>query len=336
MNSESNEPSNSEGSRNATEAPTSARTTEALAARLNSPGLDEEGLAFVNLLQQYYGMCGRIMPLAVAVSEYMFTEVEYLEHMSNPTVALALAERGVTVKPSEKALVKELVDQQKTNSESRTVGSSPSMVVLEVCETCGKPVGVTHDPDLPWQERTLSPIQLMVANCMLDLVDTRSQKKKLQDLGVSTSQYQMWLKDPVFSNYMKSSAQSMVGEQEHEVYLALLDKVRMGDSKAISMYLEMQGIYVPERGQNVGTTAMSDFKMLMIKILEIIQEEVPLEFQFSVGDRIRGLVGITDTANALIGTIDTSTHEVIQPHVKPARVLSPRLQELMDKGVGND
>lgn len=320
-------------SANATEAPTSGVTEESLEKKISNPGLNEDETAFVNLVTQYYGTHGKVLTMAAAVTEYFFTEDEYCDLINGTFVMAALKERGIAFKPSDLQQVEAHLNLTKSDA----VGDDKSAVEIvkpEDCSECGRPLPTADGPG-DWRERSLSSLQIIVADTMLDLIDTRSQKKKLQDLGVSTTQYQRWLKDPTFSEYMRLNAKSMVAEQEHEAYLALLDKVRMGDNKALAMYLEMQGIYVPERGQNAGTNSLTDFKMLMIKILEIIQEEVPLEYQFNLGERIRGLVGIATTANDLVLSMEQE-HEIHTPVVKPARQLSPRLQELMSKGVGSD
>lgn len=150
-----------------------------------------------------------------------------------------------------------------------------------------------------WTSQSLTPIQLLVANSLLDLTDTRTNKKKLQDLGVSTIQYNAWLKDPVFKDYLHKRAEQMIGDSKHEVDTALLDKVRAGDLKAIAYYNEMTGRFVQQRGP----ANQVDVGMLVVRILEIIEEEIDDgDALVRVGERLRGLIAARNTANALIAS----------------------------------
>jgi hypothetical protein len=115
----------------------------------------------------------------------------------------------------------------------------------------------------------LTEEQLTAANIMLDLHDNRSQKKKLADLSISSQKWQAWLRDPGFQNYLRSRAENILGDNYHEANLALLDRIRSGDTGAIKFYYEITGRYVPNRGDSVNVPA------LLMKVMEIIQKHVP-------------------------------------------------------------
>lgn len=156
-----------------------------------------------------------------------------------------------------------------------------------------------------WTKESLTPIQLLVANSLLDLTDTRTNKKKLQDLGVSTLQYNSWLRDPVFKNYLHKRAEQMIGDNRHEVDTALLDRVRAGDLKAISYYNEFTGRYTPQRYNGQSNV---DISMLIAKIIEIIGDEVSdPDTLYAISTRLRGLIAARNTANALLGSGDSDT-----------------------------
>lgn len=120
-----------------------------------------------------------------------------------------------------------------------------------------------------WQNYMLTEEQLTVANVLLDMTDTRSAKKKLQDLGVSTAKYQAFLKDPGFQNYIRARAENALGDNQHEAHLALIDRVRSGDMGAIKYFNELTGRYVPARGDEA-----MNVTMVLIRVLEIIQRFV--------------------------------------------------------------
>jgi hypothetical protein len=163
-----------------------------------------------------------------------------------------------------------------------------------------------------WTSKSLTPIQLLVANSLLDLTDTRTNKKKLQDLEVSTQTYNAWLKDPVFKDYIHKRASQMIGENEHEVDLALLDRIRSGDLKAIAYYNEMTGRFVPQRASSMQVDPVN----LVTKILEIITEEVsdPKELM-NISNRLKSMIAARTVAGALVG----EEEPIMVPEIAPTR-----------------
>lgn len=119
-----------------------------------------------------------------------------------------------------------------------------------------------------WRLKALTELQLTAANVMMDFQDTRSQKKKLADLGVSTAQWQSWLKDRAFQDYLRQRAENILGDNTHEAHLALIDRVRSGDMSAIKYYNEITGRYVPTKDNNVNV------QLILVRVLEIIQKYV--------------------------------------------------------------
>ena len=114
----------------------------------------------------------------------------------------------------------------------------------------------------------LTPEQLTTANVMLDLRDNRSQRKKLQECGVTTAKWEGWLRDPNFRQYLQTRAENLLGDNLHESHLALLDRVRSGDIGAIKYFNEITGRYVPAGNEKV------DVNGILMKVLEIIQRHV--------------------------------------------------------------
>lgn len=169
----------------------------------------------------------------------------------------------------------------------------------------------------------LTPRELIVANTMLDLLDTRSDKKKLQDLGMSTSEYQRLLRKPAFHEYLRDKAESSLQVGQHEAALALLDKVRQGDLKAISYYNEYMGRFSPAAKQsttvNVGNTSNSDLQWIVTNLVEIITEEVTdANIAARIGDRIKALIGNSRMATEII----QASAEPVKPEVAAMRPTS--------------
>jgi len=274
--------------------------------------LNEFELQFVTFMHQNYSLTGNILSRQSASDLLEMPESEYDSLMSDARILNALDERGIVMKLNHSPV-------GKSGNGKGGNGNSDNDNVVAISK---------------WQKQlslqTLTPQQLIVANTMLDLIDSRSQKKKLQDLNVSTTTYNTWLKDPVFQDYLRQRAESMLGENQHEAHLALLDKVRMGDLKAIELYYEYQGIYTRASASQVNANQVAvDVQNLLVRIIEIINDEVDdPQIAANIADRFKGLM----TARTIAGELVTPT--VNQPEVAPARVITPELQAIMDKGAG--
>ncbi len=127
-----------------------------------------------------------------------------------------------------------------------------------------------------WKKLMLSEAQLAAANVILDTTDTRSQKKKLTDLGISTATWQSWLRDPAFQHYLRVRSENALHDNQHEAHLALVDRVKTGDINAIKYFNELTGRYVPQvNNKAVAKEVAHNFDMeFLVKILEIIQKFV--------------------------------------------------------------
>lgn len=149
-----------------------------------------------------------------------------------------------------------------------------------------------------WTSKSLTPLQLSVANSLLDLTDTRSQKKKLQDLNVSTGTYNAWLKDPVFKDYIHRRAEQLIGDNQHEVDTALLDRVRAGDLKAVQYYNEMTGRFVPQRAN----ASNVDVQNVLVKVIEIIDMHVQdADTKLAIANEFKRMISARNMAAALSG-----------------------------------
>jgi len=180
-----------------------------------------------------------------------------------------------------------------------------------------------------WLDSVLTPEQLFMANTMLDLVDTRSQKKKLADNNIHTRTWNRWLRDPAFQRYLRERAEAMLGENQHEAHLALIDKIRAGDIKAIQYYNEMTGRYTPASSRGNQPNSVVDVNNLLIRILEIIQDEVEDQAtMIRIADRLKAL----GTAKTIAGELVEA--EVHVPEIAPAQALTPELQQLLKDGTG--
>jgi hypothetical protein len=123
--------------------------------------------------------------------------------------------------------------------------------------------------------KILTEQQLTVANVMLDVLDKRSRLKKLTELGVSTAEYNSWLRDPVYRAYCLDRAEELLDSNQHVAHLSLIDRVSQGDLGAIKYFNSMTGRYREKvaAGVEVNVTNVTGSDML-IKVVEIIQTHV--------------------------------------------------------------
>ena len=153
-----------------------------------------------------------------------------------------------------------------------------------------------------WTNHSLTAKQLLVANSLMDMIDSRSDKKKLQDMGVSTAQYNAWLKDPIFKDYIHQRADQMMGEFKHEVSTALRDRIRAGDLKAIEYYNEMMGIYTRPRSNSYGLNGM-DVQAIIVEIIEIIDLRVlDPDIKVLVAEDLKNLITKRQLAQGIVQT----------------------------------
>jgi hypothetical protein len=179
----------------------------------------------------------------------------------------------------------------------------------------------------------LTAQQLIAANRLLDLTDNRSDKKKLADMGVSSLQYTAWLADTEFSGYLLQRAEGLLGSSQHEILLALMDKVKSRDTAAIKLALEVTGRHVSQTPNNPGAVGSFDVNSIVMRVVEIIIDEVEDKpTAMRIAERIQGLV----IAGQVSGMIAPKPPELVQPELAPSRVITPEVQDLMDKGVGYD
>jgi hypothetical protein len=139
--------------------------------------------------------------------------------------------------------------------------------------------------------RDLTAEQITVINTILNLHDTRSERKKLADAGISARTWDGWKKDPKVREYMRTRTEDILNGAIPDAHLALVDRVRSGDMGALKFYYEMTGRYT---GQN----AQLDPKVLLTKVFDIIAKHVqnPIVLQ-AIATEFQLLAGLDQTAN---------------------------------------
>lgn len=115
--------------------------------------------------------------------------------------------------------------------------------------------------------RGLNPEQITAINTVVNPMDTRSRRKKLQDLGVSAQQWAGWIKQPKFKEYYANLSRQLLQEAIPEAQMALVDNVLRGDLGSIKYLNEMTGEYT-------GSDQIINPAELVQKVIEVIQVHV--------------------------------------------------------------
>lgn len=114
----------------------------------------------------------------------------------------------------------------------------------------------------------LSSKQLQLANLLLNLTDRRSFLKKLEAAGVSENQYQTWLRNKTFADYLTRRAEQLYSGSKHEAYTSVVELIRGGDLSAIKLFFEMQGIYNPKVQVDV------NLGLFITQVIEVVARHV--------------------------------------------------------------
>ena len=114
----------------------------------------------------------------------------------------------------------------------------------------------------------LTPVQLALANMLLNIHDKTSVRMKLEALNVTSQQYHAWLRQPAFQNYLRKRAEETFKAADSDAYLGLIKAVQNGDIKAIQLFFEMRGIYNPRVQVDI------NIDVVMTRVIEIISRHI--------------------------------------------------------------
>ena len=125
--------------------------------------------------------------------------------------------------------------------------------------------------DLPVGSRALNPMQIGLANIILNTHDKRTMREKLKTVNVSMQQFQAWLRQPAFRQYLQKRTEAMFEGADTIAYQNLIDAVSAGDLSAIKLFFEMRGIYNPKVQVSINVEAV------IVNVVEIVSKYVTPE-----------------------------------------------------------
>lgn len=160
----------------------------------------------------------------------------------------------------------------------------------------------------------LTAEQVLAINTVLNLADTRSERKKLSDLGIPAMKWAGWKKDPAFMAYYSELSNKAFLEAIPDSKMALVDNVRRGDLGSIKLFYEMTGVHDPNRGA-------VDPRELMNRVFEIITLHVrDPQVLLSISQGMVKLAQQLDGSTAPVATIVDQRPELEEPiYVDPKK-----------------
>lgn len=114
----------------------------------------------------------------------------------------------------------------------------------------------------------LTPAQMHAIAVMTDLVDRRSDEKKLRDIGVTTRQWATWLQDDEFAAYLRDRSERLLDNSIFEAHKGLLKGVRNGNVASVKAMYEITGRFRPNE------EAQIDVRRVLHTFIEVIQKYV--------------------------------------------------------------
>ncbi len=125
--------------------------------------------------------------------------------------------------------------------------------------------------DEPRREDFLPPKLAAIVTVLSNLHDKRTIAKRLEDLGVTETQYRGWLKDPVFRRALFDRHESLLEEEVPQLHQTLLRLAEGGDLKAMRLAYIVQGRL--EQQKNVTLNVLGD-QAILARLVEAIQRHV--------------------------------------------------------------
>jgi len=122
---------------------------------------------------------------------------------------------------------------------------------------------------IPFEQHTQSELtgpQQAAAITVMNMMDERSIAEKLDQLGITSSQYYAWLSDPQFKNFLDSLADQNKINVRPAAVAEFTKKINQGDWNAIKFWLETTG--------ELADSNAPQSEQLLVMFVEIIQKHV--------------------------------------------------------------
>lgn len=114
----------------------------------------------------------------------------------------------------------------------------------------------------------LSNEQVSAVITILNLEDKRTRAAKLKDLGLTVQQWNGWMKDPKFVEFLQETSAKNFHAALDKAHEGLTRSIERGDVNGIKLYMELTGRH------NTATPTMQNVQVLLQRVVEVIQKHV--------------------------------------------------------------
>jgi len=128
--------------------------------------------------------------------------------------------------------------------------------------------GVVMHVELKGKPSQFTASQIAAATKFLDVHDRRTLQTKLKEVGCTTTQWNAWMRDKQFKEFVLQSASDSFEDTIAEAQNGLRTAIANGETQAIKFYYELTGRY------NSGEGNTQNLKLVVAQIIESIQRRV--------------------------------------------------------------
>jgi hypothetical protein len=114
-------------------------------------------------------------------------------------------------------------------------------------------------------ESRLTTEQVNTVMVLTDFHDSRTRTQKFRSLGINTTTFNGWMKDPIFKQFFESMSLRNFKDGVHIAREGLMKAIERGEVAAVKYFMELHG-ESPEV-QNIRT--------MLARLIEVIQLHVP-------------------------------------------------------------
>lgn len=168
-------------------------------------------------------------------------------------------------------------------------------------------------------EQVLTFQQLDAIARVMNVMDKASMREKLEEAGVTTQQWNGWMRDAKFSAYLKKRAEVQFAGADTTAYMSILKQMENGSLPATQLFLEMRGIYNPKIQVEVNVD------VVLTRVVEIISKHVTDPTTLAlIANEIEGIDGVRSVGSPELPPVEV---RATSPTTPPALPSAPTSQE---------
>lgn len=119
------------------------------------------------------------------------------------------------------------------------------------------------------EESAFDPRSIAAIFAYINPYDTRSLKRKLEDLGIELVEWQGWMRNPAFKGYVMNRTRELFTEDTlAAAQVKIAEGVAKGDIRHLRLYFDIK------KQEAESSAQIQDTGMFLTKVIEVIQRHV--------------------------------------------------------------